>query len=88
MTFPRKTLARQPHLPPFNAIVYTLENVLPVVKFGQGQRPGAEPAARPRTSCRVEALGAATLLRLAGIRSPGTYHSRLGAGPDSRWRDQ
>jgi hypothetical protein len=42
--------ARPQNVPPFNPIVYTLENVLPVVKFGQddawGPNPQLEPSSR------------------------------------------
>ena len=36
-----------PHVPPFNSVVYSLENVLPVVKFGQDDAWGPNPAFRP-----------------------------------------
>jgi hypothetical protein len=36
-----------PNVPPFNPVVYALENVLPVVKFGQDDAWGPNPAFRP-----------------------------------------
>jgi len=66
------------YYPPFSPLIYTIENCVPVVKFGQDDRWQSDPNPQPRTCSRAAAVGrGAWLKNVLLVRLPGWVTSSV-----------